>query len=45
MKLNRRTVLKTALAAGAAMSTPYFFVKAHAASDPKVMNMYNFDGS
>ena len=45
MKLNRRTVLKTALGAGAAMSTPYFFVKAHAASDPKVMNMYNFDGS
>ena len=43
--LNRRTVIKSALGAGALMSTPYFFVKANAASDPKVLNMYNFDGS
>jgi putative spermidine/putrescine transport system substrate-binding protein len=45
MKLNRRTVIKSALGAGAVFSTPYFFVKANAASDPKVLNMYNFDGS
>lgn len=38
-------MIKSVLGAGAAMSTPYFFVKANAASDPKVLNVYNFDGS
>ena len=43
--IKRRTVIKSAIAAGVGLSTPYFFVQAHASSDPKVMNMYNFDGS
>ena len=43
--LNRRQLLQTAGAAAATLSTPYFFVKAHAASDPKVLRLYNFDGT
>lgn len=44
-EFSRRTVLKSAAGAGAALATPYFFVKAHAASDPKVVRMYNYDGT
>ena len=40
-----RTVIKSAIAEGVGLSTPYFFVQAHASSDPKVLYMYNFDGS
>ncbi|MCY4463865.1 MAG: extracellular solute-binding protein [Albidovulum sp.] len=43
--ISRRNALKTATAAAGAMATPYFFVKAHAASDPKVLRLYNFDGT
>jgi len=45
LNLNRRSVIKSTLGAGIALSTPYFYVKAHAASDPKVMQMYNYDGT
>ena len=44
--INRREIIKGAGAATAAvLATPHFFVKAHAASDPKHMRMYNFDGN
>ena len=44
--INRREIIKGAGAATATvLATPYFFVKAHAASDPKRMRMYNFDGN
>lgn len=44
--ISRREIIKGAGAATAAvLATPYFFVKAHAASDPKHMRMYNFDGN
>ena len=44
--INRREIIKGAGAATATiLATPYFFVKAHAASDPKHMRMYNFDGN
>ena len=39
-----REIIKGAGAATATvLATPYFFVKAYAASDPKHMRMYNFD--
>ena len=44
--INRREIIKGAGAATATvLATPHFFVKAHAASDPKHMRMYNFDGN
>ncbi len=44
--INRREIIKSAGAATATfLATPYFFVKANAASDPKHMRMYNFDGN
>ena len=44
--INRREIIRGAGAATAAvLATPHFFVKAHAASDPKHMRMYNFDGN
>ena len=44
--ISRREIIKGAGAATATvLATPYFFVKAHAASDPKHMRMYNFDGN
>ena len=44
--ISRREMIKGAGAATATvLATPYFFVKAHAASDPKHMRMYNFDGN
>ena len=44
--ISRREIIKVAGAATATvLATPYFFVKAHAASDPKHMRMYNFDGN
>ena len=41
----RRSVIKSGVAAGALAACPYFFVKAHAQSDPKVLRVYNFDGT
>ena len=44
--INRREIIKGAGATAATfLATPYFFVKANAASDPKHMRMYNFDGN
>ena len=44
--INRREIIKGAGAVTATvLATPHFFVKAHAASDPKRMRMYNFDGN
>ena len=44
--ISRREIIKGAGAATATvLATPYFFVKAHAASDTKHMRMYNFDGN
>jgi putative spermidine/putrescine transport system substrate-binding protein len=43
--VSRRTVLRTTAAVAGASAFPYFFVKAHAASDPKVFAAYNFDGN
>jgi len=44
--INRREIIKGAGAVTATvLATPHFFVKAHAASDPKHMRMYNFDGN
>ncbi len=44
--INRRDIIKGAGATAATfLATPYFFVKANAASDPKHMRMYNFDGN
>lgn len=44
-KFTRRSVLGTAAAAASLTSFPYFFVKAHAAGDPKRLAIYNFDGN
>ena len=42
----RRRVLKgAAAAAGFTAAAPYFFTRAHAQSDPKVVRFYTQDGS
>ena len=44
--LSRRRVLATGAAAGAtALAAPYGFTKARAATDPKHLILYNFDGN
>jgi putative spermidine/putrescine transport system substrate-binding protein len=43
--VTRRRILGTAAAAAGLSAFPYFFVKARAASDPKRLAIYNFDGT
>ena len=43
--ISRRRVLKAGAVAAGVGTFPYFFVKARAASDPKRLALYNFDGN
>jgi len=44
--VTRRKLLKSASATAAGvLATPYFFTRAHAASDPKVIRFYAYDGN
>ena len=43
--VSRRRVLQAGAATAGIAGFPYFFVKAYAQSDPKVLRLYNWDGS
>ncbi len=43
--ISRRTVLKAGAAGATLLAAPYGFTKARAASDPKRLILYNFDGN
>ena len=44
-EVSRRKFIKTAAATAGVTGMPFFFVKAHAESDPKVLRMYQYDGN
>ena len=44
-EISRRKFIKTAAATAGVAGMPFFFVKAHAESDPKVLRMYQYDGN
>ena len=44
-EVSRRKFIKSAATTAGIAGFPYFFVKAHAASDPKVFSAYIFDGN
>ena len=44
-EMSRRKFIKSAATTAGVAGFPYFFVKAHAASDSKVLTVYMYDGT